>query len=41
MYLSMHNFEFPESIKRLRIFQSTNENITILGAAALVHRQLR
>jgi glucokinase len=41
MYLSLHNFEFPESIKRLRIFQSTNENITILGAAALVHRQLR
>jgi len=41
MYLSMHNFEFPESIKRLRIFQSTNENITILGAAALVHRHLR
>jgi glucokinase len=41
MYLSMQNFEFPESIKRLKIFQSTNDNITVLGAAALVHRLLR
>ena len=41
MYLSMQDFEFPESIKRLKIFQSTTENITVLGAAALVHRQLR
>jgi glucokinase len=41
MYLSMQNFEFPESIKRLRVFLSTNDNITILGAAALVHRHLR
>lgn len=32
------NFEFPESIKRLKIFQSGNENITVLGAAALVHQ---
>ena len=38
---SMLNFEFPESIKRLKIFQSTNDNITVLGAAALVHRLLR
>ncbi|MQY77759.1 MAG: ROK family protein [Bacteroidetes bacterium] len=28
---------FPESIKRLKILQSKNENITLLGAAALVH----
>ena len=41
MYLSMQDFEFPESIKRLKVFQSTNDNITVLGAAALVHRQLR
>jgi glucokinase len=41
MYLSMQDFEFPESIRRLKVFQSTNENITVLGAAALVHRQLR
>jgi len=32
------NFEFPESIKKLKIFQSRNENITVLGAAALVHQ---
>jgi glucokinase len=41
MQRSMLNFEFPESIKRLKIFQSTNDNITVLGAAALVHRLLR
>jgi len=41
MYLSMQDFEFPESIKRLKVFQSTNDNITVLGAAALVHRKLR
>ncbi len=40
MHESMLNFEFPESIKRLKIFQSTNDNITVLGAAALVHRVL-
>lgn len=33
---SLLNFEFPESIKRLKIFQSTNDNITVMGAAALV-----
>ena len=41
MHQSMLNFEFPESIKRLKIFQSTNDNITVLGAAALVNRQLQ
>lgn len=40
MHESMLNFEFPESIKRLKIFQSTNDNITVLGAAALVDRVL-
>ena len=40
MHESMLSFEFPESIKRLKIFQSTNDNITVLGAAALVHRVL-
>jgi glucokinase len=40
MHESMLNFEFPESIKRLKIFQSTNDNITVLGAAALVQRVL-
>jgi glucokinase len=36
MRQSMLNFEFPESINRLQIFQSTNDNITVMGAAALV-----
>ncbi|HEX5171201.1 MAG TPA: ROK family protein [Cyclobacteriaceae bacterium] len=35
---SLDDFPFPESIKRLKIFQSQNENISLLGAAALVHR---
>lgn len=39
MHQSMLDFEFPESIKRLRIFQSTNDNITVMGAAALVCRK--
>jgi len=39
MRKSLVNFEFPESMKRLKIFQSTNENITVMGAAALVCRK--
>lgn len=35
---SFNNFTYPESIKRLKIFQSQNENISLLGAAALVHK---
>ncbi len=33
---SLRNFIFPESVKRIKIFQSQNENISLLGAAALV-----
>ncbi|HTF16419.1 MAG TPA: ROK family protein [Chryseolinea sp.] len=29
-------FEFPESIRQVRIFQSTNENISVIGAASLI-----
>lgn len=36
MHASLIDFTFPESIKRLKIFQSLDENITLLGAAALV-----
>ncbi|HTE33783.1 MAG TPA: ROK family protein [Chryseolinea sp.] len=36
MKIAMKNFEFPESIRRLKIYQTQNENITLLGAAALV-----
>ena len=35
MHTSMLDFTYPESIKRLKIYQSQNENITLLGAAAL------
>jgi len=32
---SLEDFTFPESIKRLKIFQSVDEDITLLGAASL------
>jgi glucokinase len=38
MFSSLNSFPFPESIKRLKIFQSQNENISLLGAAAMVHK---
>ena len=36
MYKSMEAFIYPESIHRLKLFLSENENIALLGAAALV-----
>lgn len=33
---ALEDFAFPESIKKLRILQSKDENIALLGAAALV-----
>ena len=36
MKACLNDFVFPRSIKRLRIMQSTDENITLLGAAALL-----
>jgi glucokinase len=38
MYTSLENFCYPESIRRLEIYQSRNENIALLGAAALISR---
>lgn len=35
VFESLNDFAFPESLKRLKIFQSKNKNIAILGAAAL------
>ncbi|WP_435355728.1 ROK family protein [Emticicia sp. SJ17W-69] len=35
MFESLRDFAFPESLKRLKIFQSQDNNISILGAAAL------
>ena len=37
MYESFSDFIYPESIQRLKIFISENENIALLGAAALVN----
>lgn len=37
MYESFNDFIYPESILRLKIFISENENIALLGAAALVN----
>lgn len=39
MRRSLSDFAYPESIKKLKIFQSVDENITLLGAAALVDSQ--
>lgn len=36
----LRNFHFPESIKKLRLVCSTNENITLLGAGALIEEYL-
>jgi glucokinase len=41
MFQSLQEFAFPESIKRLKILQSVNEDITLLGAAALLRRGKR
>lgn len=38
MFESLKNFTFPESIKRLKVMQSVNEDITLLGAAALLEK---
>lgn len=39
MIQSLDDFTFPESIKRLKILQSVNEDITLLGAAALLENE--
>lgn len=41
MNTTLQTFIFPESIKRLKIFRSQNENIVLLGAAELVSRHIR
>jgi glucokinase len=41
MYAALQDFTFPESIRRLRIFQTQDENIPLLGAAALAKQNLR
>ncbi len=39
MVASLEDFTFPQSIKRLKILQSVDENITLLGAAALLEKR--
>lgn len=39
MLASLNDFTYPESIKKLKILQSVNEDITLLGAAALIEEQ--
>lgn len=41
MRKAMQNFEFPGSIRRLQVFRTTHEHITLLGAAALITRRLK
>ncbi|RFS18164.1 ROK family protein [Emticicia sp. C21] len=41
MYQELNDFSFPQSLKRLKIFQSTDENIALLGAAALIPQELK
>ena len=36
LYASLQDFIYPESVKRLKLYQSKNPNIALLGAAALV-----
>lgn len=38
MNATIQKFPYPESIKRLKIFRSQNENIVLLGAAELVNQ---
>lgn len=41
MLEALDDFAFPESLKRLKIFQSQNDDIALLGAAALVSQDLK
>ena len=38
---ALKEFPFPESVKRLKIFRSQNENIGLLGAAEMVNTYIR
>jgi glucokinase len=35
MHEALKEFEFPQSLKNIKILKSKNDNITLLGAAAL------
>jgi glucokinase len=40
MHTSLTDFTFPQSVKRLKIYQSQNEYITLLGASALIQQEI-
>jgi glucokinase len=41
MLEALDDFAFPESLKRLKIFQSQNDDIALLGAASLVSQDIK
>ena len=41
MHDSLQSFPFPESVRRIKIFRSQNENIVLLGAAEIVASYIR
>ena len=41
MLEAIQDFAYPESIRNLNVLQTQNDNIALLGAAALAHAQLR
>lgn len=40
MHTALMDFPYPGSIQKLKIYQSKDENITVIGAAALVNRRM-
>lgn len=40
MHAALLDFPYPKSIQRLKIYQSKNEDITIIGAAALLNQRI-
>jgi glucokinase len=41
MLKGLADFAYPESVRKLRIFQSENENIALLGASAIAQQELQ
>lgn len=41
MMQGLQDFAYPESVRSLHIYQSENENISLLGASAIIRQQLK
>lgn len=41
MLKGLADFAYPESVRKLRIFQSENENIALLGASAIAQQEIQ